>query len=142
MAFFRERFVRRGMTAIEAIASLAISAALGIGVAQMVVVAARTRESIERRADALLAAGNALEVLRAAEPESLEETAASLRGDVAGLREARLDVTLGEAAIGGLPVREIVVTVAERPQTTPLTLVGWHFSDPQLPSDSEVSDAL
>lgn len=153
MAFFRERSVTRsgpprrsrlsprGMTAIEAVASLAISAALGVAVAQMVAVSARSRAAIERRADALLAAGNALEVLRAAEPQTLEETADELTGEVAGLSGARMEVTLGEATIGDLPVREIVVMVTERPETAPLSLVGWHLSDPNPPADPEASDA-
>ncbi|WP_164101446.1 hypothetical protein [Candidatus Laterigemmans baculatus] len=131
------RPLARGMTVIEALASLAAAAALAVGVAQLVAVSARTKAANERRSDALLAAGNALEVLRAAEPRLLEEAAAKLRDDVAGLPGTRLEVQISEATVGDLPVHQFVVSVAGASGAEPLTLVGWQLAESATTPDTD-----
>lgn len=125
---------RRGMTTVEAVASLTLTAALGIAVAQTAAVSARLRGTVQRRAVAMLAAGNTLEILRAADPASLDEFAAELTGEVVGLPGAQREITLTETQLGGIPAREIRVTIRERPadsekpSSAPLVLVGWRLS--------------
>lgn len=116
------------MTVVEAIVALGLSAALAIAVAQAAVVSARVRATVQQRAAGLLAAGNALERLRATHPQSLEETAEALRGEVAGLPGGRMEILLSDTTIGDTAAREIRVEVFERPEIAPLVLLGWQIA--------------
>lgn len=125
----RGGLARRGTSMIEVLAALALTAALGVGVAQLATMSAHIRGSVQRRSAALVAAGNALEILRATDAADLEDEVADLRGQVAGLPGATLDVVLRETTIEGIAAQEIFIRVSENPAAAPLVLVGWRLSD-------------
>ena len=124
-----------GMTVIEAIASIALSAALAVAVAQTVAMSARARVAVQQRADGLMAACNALETLRATDTSSLEKAAQRLTGPVAGLPAARMEITLSDVTFGEVAGREILVEVFGRPDAAPLVIAGWHIAAEEQTND-------